>query len=547
MHVNNQDLVDFKSLLMNDEFEEARRILASSQNTFRNEVKTPSDLKDLPRDDFATCLIPEDVNRARGQRLLALKATPNGDCLFNATSILLCGNESLAMLLRLLVAGELYFNAPFYADHDAFNETSRDSTDLTFGTLFSIALTKAGDEKFLETGIKSEAVKAEALVACTRGKWSSFMHVLGLASVVSKPVRSIYPDVSFRFRSLMHRSINPRASTTSDQPREDVEPLNILWSRDGNFDNRPGVWFEPNHFVPVISEEENIKCPDKRQSTACTGRKTKQQGTLFSFMKTKPMAETSAGNSRPTRGPSVPAQKRNAATAKLSEEVQPDVKKSTALIKHKIRYKWKDEFPWLTIREEDQAMMCSVCCNAPDVAGKSQFLTGCTSTKKETMQKHAASNGHLRAQAAVLAKQKPVRETVIAQSLTKGRKDQEEKDRREVAVKMTTAYFLAKEELPFSKFQGLINLQKKNGLEITTTYANDKTCAEMVSVLGKIFKERTAQEINQNNYISVMADGATDAGGLENETVFCRYVQDGRPVNRLSGHKAVEHAHAEGK
>ena len=89
MHVNNQDLVDFKSLLMNDEFEEARRILASSQNTFRNEVKTPSDLKDLPRDDFATCLILEDVNRARGQRLLALIATPNGDCLFNATSILL--------------------------------------------------------------------------------------------------------------------------------------------------------------------------------------------------------------------------------------------------------------------------------------------------------------------------------------------------------------------------------------------------------------------------------------------------------------------------
>ena len=43
-----------------------------------------------------------------------------------------------------------------------------------------------------------------------------------------------------------------------------------------------------------------------------------------------------------------------------------------------------------------------------------------------------------------------------------------------------------------------------------------------------------------------MADGATDAGGTENETVFCRFVQDGRPVNRLIGHKAVEHAHSEG-
>lgn len=114
-------------------------------------------------------------------------------------------------------------------------------------------------------------------------------------------------------------------------------------------------------------------------------------------------------------------------------------------------------------------------------------------------------------------------------------------------MKMTTAYFIAKEELPFSKFPGLINLQKKNGLQISSTYANDKSCAEMVSVLGKVFKEQTVSEVNQSNYISVIADGATDAGGLENETVFCRYLKDGQPVNRLIGHKAVEHAHAESK
>ena len=56
-----------------------------------------------------------------------------------------------------------------------------------------------------------------------------------------------------------------------------------------------------------------------------------------------------------------------------------------------------------------------------------------------------------------------------------------------------------------------------------------------------------ATEINSKHFISVMADGATDAGGTENETVFCRFVQDGCPVNRLIGHKAVKHMHAEGK
>lgn len=63
-----------------------------------------------------------------------------------------------------------------------------------------------------------------------------------------------------------------------------------------------------------------------------------------------------------------------------------------------------------------------------------------------------------------MAKQKPVRESVLVQSFSKATKDLEERDRREVAIKMTTAYFVAKEELPFSKFNGLIDLQKKNGL-----------------------------------------------------------------------------------
>ena len=184
MYVNVQDLDNFKSLLVNDGLEEAQRILANNSNEFRKEVKSPSALKDLPRDDFAMCLITEDINQARGQRLFALKAMPNGVGLFNAVSILLCENESVK---------------------------------------------------------KSEVVKAEALVACTRGKWSSFMHVLGLASVVSKPLRSIYPDVNFRFRSLIHRSVSPRTSPTVVQPCGNVEALNILWSRDGNFDNRPGA------------------------------------------------------------------------------------------------------------------------------------------------------------------------------------------------------------------------------------------------------------------------------------------------------------------
>ena len=82
----------------------AKRIFTRKLDIFRNDIRTASDLilQNLPRDDFATCLITADVNQVKGECFSAIKATANGDCLFNSSSILLHGNESLAILLRLL-------------------------------------------------------------------------------------------------------------------------------------------------------------------------------------------------------------------------------------------------------------------------------------------------------------------------------------------------------------------------------------------------------------------------------------------------------------
>ena len=128
---NDQELSSFKVLLINENLEETKRIFMRKLDVFRNEIRTASDLilQNLPRDDFATCLIPADVNQVKGERFSVIKATTNvGDCLFNCSSILLHGNESPATVLRLLVAGELCFNAQFYFDHDASNGMKRRQT-----------------------------------------------------------------------------------------------------------------------------------------------------------------------------------------------------------------------------------------------------------------------------------------------------------------------------------------------------------------------------------------------------------------------------------
>ena len=116
-----------------------------------------------------------------------------------------------------------------------------------------------------------------------------------------------------------------------------------------------------------------------------------------------------------------------------------------------------------------------------------------------------------------LAKQKPVQNSTIAQSFHKGEKASEEKQRKDVAAKTNTPYLIAKEELPFRKFEPLLALQRKNGLEISPTYTNDKGCNNLVSLISSVITEQLAREINGKNYVSVMIDGATDASGKENK------------------------------
>ena len=106
-------------------------------------------------------------------------------------------------------------------------------------------------------------------------------------------------------------------------------------------------------------------------------------------------------------------------------------------------------------------MTCKTCCTFPHLAGKTEFLVGCRTCKKETLQKHSIGGSHLCARDALLAKQNPVQNSPIAQGVQRGGK--------ELEAKFNTAYLIAKEELPFTKYQAILSLQKKNGLYISTT------------------------------------------------------------------------------
>ena len=64
-------------------------------------------------DKFASNLLPQDIPNGLEPKMVI----GDGNCLYNAVSVLLVGNERLSLALRLLAAAELCLHAHIYAHH----------------------------------------------------------------------------------------------------------------------------------------------------------------------------------------------------------------------------------------------------------------------------------------------------------------------------------------------------------------------------------------------------------------------------------------------
>lgn len=205
---------------------------------------------------------------------------------------------------------------------------------------------------------------------------------------------------------------------------------------------------------------------------------------------------------------------------------------------------WKESFSWLLYDNDANVMKCKYC-SADDGAAKSgsSFIHGCFQFKKESLRKHNDSNAHKIAMEHCLSKRKPKQ---IVSSFQKQSQKSDEKTINELKIKFNTAYAIAKEELPFTKFRALLQIQRKNGLEMNEMYENDVKCAEIIHCISSTLKDELVNHLRDSEYFSVLIDAATDSSNKENEAVVVRYVSEGIPETKVLGLIELQHADAEG-
>lgn len=233
--------------------------------------------KNLPEDHLGQGLISTDFP----SNLEAKKATGDGNCLYNLSSIILNGNEDLSLLLRLLTAIELNKNAPFYATHPNLSEAESDC-GLPGISLFIQCLSESGVRVYDNTNDRVEAVKGEAIAGCQDKKRSVMMHVMALSTVIGRLIFSLHPECNTNTRPLFHKTVVPRDYTTK-KPDIIVNMAMILWSRDSNLDNGPGSWYQPSHFTPIFeaqgkpAQPSTTVVPDKDHHDGVQKRKRQKK------------------------------------------------------------------------------------------------------------------------------------------------------------------------------------------------------------------------------------------------------------------------------
>ena len=142
--------------------------------------------------------------------------------------------------------------------------------------------------------------------------------------------------------------------------------------------------------------------------------------------------------------------------------------------------KWLKEFSWLALREGK--MFCTVCETAPSLVGRTDFIgSGCVSFKRESLVLHNNSKHHRSIRDSVVSAKKS--KSTVKDNFQRQERRKDDDNLNDMAIKMTTAYTIAKEELPFTKFKALVEMQRQNGVAIKDHYLNDVKCAEMISCI----------------------------------------------------------------
>ena len=130
--------------------------------------------------------------------------------MYSSVSLAMVGDNSITADLRVLTSIELYIKADYYCEHPYFLSAYGKYKEKICHSLKNISPLSVFHREFDSSLSGRELVRVEAILNCHGKTWSSFLCILGLASVTNRNILSYYPDFGEqKFRLLFNCKVEP--------------------------------------------------------------------------------------------------------------------------------------------------------------------------------------------------------------------------------------------------------------------------------------------------------------------------------------------------
>ena len=97
-------------------------------------------------------------------------------------------------------------------------------------------------------------------------------------------------------------------------------------------------------------------------------------------------------------------------------------------------------------------------------------------------------------------------------------------ERKRLRVKFGIAYFVATENLPFTKYPKICELETRHGVNLGTSYVNENAGKDFMHYITESRRQELKEKVANAKFFSLLLDGSMDAGNVDNEVflaVWC--------------------------
>lgn len=199
---------------------------------------------------------------------------------------------------------------------------------------------------------------------------------------------------------------------------------------------------------------------------------------------------------------------------------------------HRVRKylsKWEKDYVWLKHDKDEDKMYCDLCRSNPKLADNTgAFFTGTKAYRLGIIQSHEKSRYQRKCVEAQNADANPQ-----AQPSARAVRNADAQTLERLLKLFRSAYYIGLNEKPLSAFASLCKLQQLNGVKLGSTYLNDHGCKNLIAAIKDVITHDLKADLNNSAVFSVLTDGSTDTGVIEEEIIFVKYFKDGLQQTRF--------------